>query len=93
LGGGNEGNGAFDVPERPQCEREVKHCGDAGVVPEAKGEIIVSRRPEQSERAFQISRALSYSPTNQCVIPAARCATLASGESGLASISRKKVAA
>ena len=54
LGRGNEGNRAFDFAERPQCECEVKHCGDADVVPEAKSEIVVPTRPEQGKRAFQM---------------------------------------
>jgi TPR repeat protein len=49
-----EGNRASDVAQRPQCKREVKHCGDAGVLSEAKGEIVLSHGLEQRNRAFQM---------------------------------------
>jgi hypothetical protein len=51
----NEGNRAFDVAQRPQCERKVKHYGNAGVLSEVKGEIVVTRGLKQRERAFQMA--------------------------------------
>ena len=50
----DEGNRAPDVAQRPQCEREVKHRRDAGVLSEAKGQIVVAPGLEQGERAFQM---------------------------------------
>ena len=50
----NEGTRAFDIAQRPQDKREVQHCCDAGVLAEAKGQIVVTTRLEQGECAFQM---------------------------------------
>jgi hypothetical protein len=50
----NEGNRASDVAQRPQREREVQHCWDDLVLAEAKGQIVVTPRLEQGERAFEM---------------------------------------
>ena len=50
----NEGSRPFDVAQRPQCERKVKHYRHAGVLSEVKGEIVVTRGLKQRERAFQM---------------------------------------
>ena len=49
-----EGNRALDLAQRPQCEREIEHRRDAGVVSEAEGQIVVAAGLEQGERAFQM---------------------------------------
>ena len=54
----NEGNRALDVAQRPQREREVEHCRDAGVLSEAEGQIVVTAGLEQGERPFADGRAL-----------------------------------
>ncbi len=54
LGAADERNRAFDVAQRPQREREVEHRRDAGVLSEAKGQIVVAAGLEQGERAFQM---------------------------------------
>jgi hypothetical protein len=50
----NEASRPFDVAQRPQCERKVKHCRNAGVLSEVKCEIVVPRGLKQRERAFQM---------------------------------------
>ena len=54
LSAANDGNRARDVAQRPQYEPELKHCPNAGVVTEAKGQVVVAAWPEQGERAFQM---------------------------------------
>jgi hypothetical protein len=54
LRAANEGNRAPDVAQRPQGEREVKHCRDAGVLSEAVRQIVIAARLEQFKRAFQM---------------------------------------
>src|SRR5271166_1943186 len=44
----------FDVAQGPQSEREVGHRRDAGVLSEAKCQIVVAAGLEQGERAFQM---------------------------------------
>jgi hypothetical protein len=57
---------------------------------EAKGEIVVAAGQKQADaRSATLS---SFAAANQQVSPAARCATPASGESGLASVSLRKAA-
>ena len=50
----NEGYRAPDVSQRPRCNRQVAHRRDAGVLPEAKGQIIVPAGLEQSKRALEM---------------------------------------
>src|SRR5271166_6891490 len=50
----NERYRAPDVSQRPCRDRQVAHCRDAGVLPEAKGQIIVPAGLEQSKRALQM---------------------------------------
>jgi hypothetical protein len=73
LGVADERNGAPDVAQRPQCEREVEHCCDAGVLAEAKGQIVVAAGLEEGQRVFQVlSRfaKLSGEPTrgSRCAV-------------------------
>jgi hypothetical protein len=49
----NEGNGAPDVAQRPQGEREIQHRGNPLVVSEAKGQIVVTPGLEERQRVFQ----------------------------------------
>ena len=62
LSGANERSCAFELVQRPQREREEKHCGDAGVLSEAKGQLVISSGLEQSERAFQVFSRLDVLP-------------------------------
>ena len=81
LGVADERNGAPDVAQRPQCERELEHCCDAGVLAEAKSQIVVAAGLEEGQRVFQVlSRfaKLSGEPTR-----GSRCAV---GDSGLLGI-------
>ena len=50
----DERNRAIDFAERPRRKREIDHRGDAGVLSEAKGQIVVAAGLEQGERAFQM---------------------------------------
>jgi hypothetical protein len=50
----DERNRACNVAQRPQSNREIKHCGDAEVRSKAKGQIIVPPRLEQSQRLFEL---------------------------------------
>ena len=69
----DEGNRAPDVAQRPQRERQAQHRRDAGVLPEAKGQIVVAAGLEQGERAFQmIPRFDDILRRHQCVVPATR---------------------
>ena len=43
----DERNRAIDLAERPQHEGEIAHRGDAGVMSEAKGQIVVAAGLEQ----------------------------------------------
>ena len=54
MGAVNERNRARNVAQRPQSYCEIEHCGDPGVLSEAKGQIVVAARLEQGERAFQM---------------------------------------
>ena len=54
LARADEGNRAFDLAQRPQCEREHEASRDAGVLSEAKGEIVVPPGLEQGECAFKM---------------------------------------
>ena len=38
----DERNRAIDLAERPRHYRQVRHCADAGVLAEAKGQIVVA---------------------------------------------------
>jgi hypothetical protein len=67
-----KGNRAHDVAHRPQRERKLEHRRHAGILSEAKGEIVVTPGLKQRDSAFQMAARLRYSPANQCVIPAAR---------------------
>jgi hypothetical protein len=49
----DEPNRAIDLAERPQCDRQIDHCGGAGVLPKAKGQIVIAAGLEQGERTFQ----------------------------------------
>ena len=68
-------------------------AADTGIVPEAKSQIVVAARLEQRKRALQLIAGLDKLPANQWVTPAMRCATPASGESGVAATSARKVSA
>ena len=46
----NERNRAIDLAERPQRNRQIDHRADAGVMSEAKGQIVVAAGLEQGER-------------------------------------------
>jgi hypothetical protein len=54
LGAADEGNRASDVAQRPQDKREAKHRRRAGVLAEAKGQIVVSPGLEQGQRALRV---------------------------------------
>ena len=45
---------AIDLAERPQRKRQIEHGRDAGVSPEAKGQIVVAAGLERGERVFQM---------------------------------------
>src|SRR6478752_6166321 len=51
----DQGNRALDVAHRPQREREVEHRSDAGILSEAKGEIVVTPGLEQRDSTFQMA--------------------------------------
>jgi hypothetical protein len=55
LGAVHKGNRALDVPHRPQREREVEHGRHAGILSEAKGEIVVTPGLKQRDSAFQMA--------------------------------------
>ena len=59
LGPVNEGNRAIDLAERPRGDRQIDHCGDAGVQAEAKSQIVVAAGFEQGERALQVIPSLA----------------------------------
>ena len=50
----DERNRAIDLAERPRRNRQIGHRGDAGVLSEAKGQIVVAAGLEQGERPFQM---------------------------------------
>ena|ERR1700722_6036062 len=50
-----KGNRALDVAQRPQRQREVVHRCDAGILSEAKGEIVVTPGLKQRDSAFQMA--------------------------------------
>jgi hypothetical protein len=52
LSAADQGDRAPNVAHRPQCECEVMHRRDTGVVSEAKGEIVVAAGLEQGKRTF-----------------------------------------
>jgi hypothetical protein len=54
LGAANERNRRFNVAQRPRCNRKVKHCRDAGILSEAKGEVVVTPGLKQRDSAFQM---------------------------------------
>jgi hypothetical protein len=54
----NEGYRAPDLSQRPRHKRQIDHGRNAGVLPEAKGKIIVPAGLEQSDRAFQFTHGL-----------------------------------
>ena len=90
----NERNCAIDVAERPGRHRQIDHRGDARVLSEAKGQIVVAAGLEQVERLLEvIPRLRRDPPASQHVIPTTRWATPASGELGLAPTSLRKAAA
>ena len=73
------------TPDRPSH--------NAGVPPKAKGQIVVAAGLEQRQRPLQViarMRVLSGEPVRKS---GARCATPASGKSGLSSTSSRKAAA
>ena|ERR1700733_3778214 len=51
----SKGNSALDVAHRPQREREVEHRRHAGILSEAKGEIVVTPGLKQRDSAFQMA--------------------------------------
>ena len=68
LGVADQGNRALDVAHRPQREREVEHRSDAGILSEAKGEIVVTPGLKQRDSAFQMAArfaVLSGEPMRQ----------------------------
>ena len=52
-------------PSGHKAIARADHCGDAGVMPEAKGQIVVAAGLEQGERAFKMFPRFAYSPANQ----------------------------
>ena len=50
----DERNRAIDLAERPRRNRQIGHRGDAGVLSEAKGQIVVAAGLEQGERTFEV---------------------------------------
>jgi hypothetical protein len=70
LGGPDVGNRTRNVAQLPQWEREMKHRPHAGVISEAKGEIIVTPGLEQRERAFQMVARLDVFTGQKVARPA-----------------------
>ena len=89
----DERNRAIDLAERPRRDRQIDHRGDAGVQPEAKGQIVVAAGLEQGERTFQVIPRLAILAGEPASDPGGAMGDAASGESGLASTSLRKAAA
>ena len=88
-----ERNRAIDLAERPGRNRQVKHRGDTGVLSEAKGQVIVAAGLEQGERPFDVIPSLAILAGEPACEPGSAMATPASGISGVAFRSLRKVAA
>ncbi len=63
-----KGNRAPDVAHRPQREREVQHRRHAGILSEAKGEIVVTPGLNNATARSRWPRASRCSPANQAVL-------------------------
>ena len=83
----------IDFAERPQSNRRTNHCRGTRVRSKSKGQIVVTARLEQGERALQVNQRLAVLAREKKVSPVTRCATPASGELGLALMSLRKAAA
>src|ERR1700722_3175740 len=67
----DERDRSIELAERPQDVRQIAHCADPGVLPESKGQIVVSTRSEQGKCLFQmipgfdvLARELLGDPSN-----------------------------
>src|ERR1700722_17448574 len=77
LSAATKENRALDVAHRPQREREVEHRRHAGILSEAKGEIVVKPGLKQHDSAFRMAArfaVLSSEPMREpsCAVSDAR---------------------
>ena len=79
MGAVNEQNRARNVAQRPKSYCEIEHCARAGVMPEAKGQIVVTAGLGPGERALKVIPRLAILTANQQVTPTRRCANAGLG--------------
>jgi hypothetical protein len=77
---------AIDLAQRPQRDRQIGHCANAGVHPEAIREIVVAAGLEKGERSFQVISRLRVLAGVPAVHSSGAIGDAASGESGFASM-------
>ena len=50
----DKGQGAINLAQGPNSDREVEHRSDPRIVTKAEGQVVVAARPEERERLFEM---------------------------------------